>query len=116
MKALLINSTQKTITEIDLDKGLDPIYKAIGNGCNCFACPVVFDNGDTLYVDDEGLFKQQEGAFMFPNWAYPIVGNAVIVGCDDEGESVDAKSTPQDFSDIMWLNQAQVENYQSNFL
>ena len=30
---------------------------------------------------------------MFDDWEYPLVGNAIILGTDDEGESVDCKST-----------------------
>jgi hypothetical protein len=34
---------------------------------------------------------------MMRGWDYPILGNAVILGTDEEGNSVDAKSLIDDF-------------------
>ena len=55
MKAILINPEDQTIKEIDIKKGINAMYKAID--CDGFAAPVTYDNGDTMYCDDEGLFK-----------------------------------------------------------
>lgn len=46
-------------------------------------------NGDTLYVDDEGLFKSKHGLFRISGLEQPLAGNGVLVGAetyDDEGE------------------------------
>jgi len=104
MKGLLINPTDKTITEVEIAQGLQPIYDALGNNCTTFAVPIVYPNGDGMYVDDEGLFKQQNGGFQFPNWSYPLLGNALILGSDEEGNSVDVKTTKEELlKDIEWL-------------
>lgn len=116
MKALKIDSTNKTITFVEIGNSLQDIYNGIGNKCTCFTCPVSYPNNDALYTDDEGLFKPQKGGFMFRDWAYPIVGNALILGNTPMGESADVRSTPADFKDIIWLNESQVERYRSNFL
>lgn len=103
MRAIKIDVEQKKVYEIEI-KDYKDIYPAIGNGCELFACPIFFENADTLYTDDEGLLKPEMiGCFSMPDWDYPLVGNAVILGSDDEGESVDAKSTIEEIENqIIW--------------
>jgi hypothetical protein len=46
------------------------------------------------------------------NWSYAIVGNAIILGTDEEGESIDCKYSPMDvYSQIIWGNKAVAEEY-----
>lgn len=94
-KAILINVEAQTITETTIGHYSD-IYTAIGNGCNTFECPVQLENGDTVYVDENGLYHDPKGCFIMTNWGYPVLGNAIILGSDDEGESVDCKSTVEE--------------------
>ena len=91
-KAILIDVQAQTITETQIGHYSD-IYAKIGSGCHTFACPVEFDNGDSLYIDDEGLYHDPKGCFVMKGWAVPVVGNAIILGSDEEGESVDCQST-----------------------
>lgn len=91
--AILIDVVNKSISQVTINHYKE-IYNVIGNGCNTFDCPYQFDNGDTLYVDDEGLLHENvHGCFMFDGWRIPCVGNAIILGTNDEGESIDCKST-----------------------
>lgn len=116
MKVIKIDSGNKTITLIDLDKGLQPIYDAIGNGCGCFTCPIEFENGDVMYVDDEGLYNTFEGGIMMPDWAYPIVGNVLIVGTDDEGNTVDCNTTVEEITPlIQWIDKSSCERWAAKF-
>jgi len=94
-KALLIDVIAKTITEVEVGHYSD-IYKHIGNGCNLFQVPIEFENRDSIYVDEEGLLKEVHGGFTMEGWAYPLIGNAVIQGCDDEGNGIDYKSDIED--------------------
>jgi hypothetical protein len=111
-KALKIDVVNQTVTSIMIDDIKD-IYKEIGNGCDLFCCPVDFENGDTLYADDESLLRENvECCFLMDNWSYAIVGNAIILGTDEEGESVDCKSSPIDIhSQIIWGNKEVAEEY-----
>ena len=112
MKALKIDVVNKTVSTIDI-KDYKEIYAAIGNGCELFCCPIEFDNGDTLYSDDEGLLHENvEGCFALNDWNYPLVGNAIILGSDDEGESADAKTKAEDIlNQIIWGNSEAAETY-----
>lgn len=90
-KALLIDVVAKTISEIQIGDYQD-IYKHIGNGCNLFQIPIEFENGDCIFVDEEGLLKEVQGCFMMQGWSYPLCGNGVILGQDEEGDSADCKT------------------------
>lgn len=111
MKVLKIDVVAKTVTEIELGKGIKNIYAAIGNGCNLFCVPVEFDNGDSIYADDEALLQENvEGAFIMEGWDYPIVGNALIIGVNEEGDSSDCKTSLDDlFSKITFLDKDAAE-------
>lgn len=92
-KAILIDVVNQLVSHIDIGHYKE-IYDAIGNGCSTFDCPFQLDNGDTLYVDDEGLLHDNVyGCFILNGWNVPCVGNAIILGTSDDGESIDCKST-----------------------
>jgi len=98
MRAIKIDIENQTVTEINIENSLDSIYEAIGNECTTFTCPISYANGDAMYCDDESLLRPEtiQGAFMYPDWRYPIVSNAIIIGTDDMGNSTDAVSSPRD--------------------
>jgi hypothetical protein len=98
-KAIKINVENKTIEEIEISDGINSISKEIGNNCQYFCCPFIFDNMDSIYADDEALLRIDDikGGFKMENWAYPLVGNAIILGTDDEGDSINYKSDINEF-------------------
>ena len=96
-KGIKINSELQTLEYVTLGNDYKEIYPIIGEKCTMFACPITFDNEDTMYVDDDGMFQGYTKGFMMDNWNYPIFGNALILGADEEGDSVDAKHSIEDF-------------------
>lgn len=114
MRAILINPEKKEITEIQIGDDYKEIYKVID--CECFSAPVIYDNNDALYCDDEGLFVPQKGGIIMTDWNYPILGKMLILGTDNDGNSTNAKSNIEFFTDnITWLDEEQAENYRSKF-
>jgi hypothetical protein len=93
-KAIKINVETKSVEYVTLADDYQAIYPQIGNGCTTFAVPYTFENNDSMFVDDESLLRYDDikGGFILEDWETPIVGNAIILGCDDEGDSVDVKS------------------------
>lgn len=105
MKAILINASIETVELIDLkDGGLQSIYEAIGFNCSCIAMPTYCTPNNVLFVDDESLFfdthgLDENGYFGFVYDAsnnagrfeqgFPIIGNGLILGQNDEGDSCD---------------------------
>jgi len=116
MEAIKINSEERKIEIIEINNWKQ-IAPAIGNGCTIFACPVSFENGDTIYIDDEGLYNNFEGGFIMEDWYCPLVGNAIILGTDYEGESIDAQSTIEEIEkSIKWVDKQDCLNWQSEAL
>lgn len=113
MRAILINTETQTINEMEFPKGADAwkqISKTIGNGCTLFECPITFDNGDTIYCDEEGLYNEYKGGIMMDDWHTPLVGNVLILGSTSSGRSNDAKSDVNELrSKITFLTRLECE-------
>ena len=115
MKAFKINTAERKVEEIEINSWED-IAPAIGNECTTFACPVTFENEDTIYVDDEGLYHPFEGGFMMENWNYPCVGNAILQGTDEEGESTEPLTTKEELEAmIIWVDKKKCEMWAAQF-
>ena len=77
----------------------DDNWKAIAPAMDChtFSCVYPADFPDTLYVDDEGLIHNGPKHFyQFDGVPQPLVGKSLVLGCDDQGETINAQSTLED--------------------
>ena len=104
-----IDSRKREVNLVKIDDwNYKKIYDLIGHGCRNFEVPFVFDNEDTLYTDGEFAIKEfssevDENGFYYPGdygfillpyyKKFVFLGNAVITGSNDEGETVSVKST-----------------------
>jgi hypothetical protein len=91
---------------------LDDIYEQLA--CDIFTCPLTFDNNDSLFVDDEGLFVEPStllGAFYIEGFpSQPLFGHGLIVGVDDEGETDEVLSTVEEIKKkVTFLNDEAAE-------
>jgi hypothetical protein len=110
-KVIVIDSAKREVYEASVGEYTD-IYPLLGEGVHTFACPVHFNESDVLYVDDEGLYNKFEGGYIMKDWHYPICGNGVICGGDEEGESADVTLSVDAVRDmVMWVDKAQCENW-----
>lgn len=120
MKAILIDSTNQKLVPIELDESkelLNQYYELIGNNCQCIDVPYEFSNSDMLIVDDEGILNNAEFGFKFPDFLYPIVGNGIIIGLDEEtGDSTSVNSPIEAFNNIIWCNKEETKNHISKML
>jgi hypothetical protein len=85
MKAILINSAERTITEVDYD-GSEQLRKLVGGWIEL---AYMWPSKDVLYVDEEGLMKPQAHFFRItvrPD--QPMVGNGVIIGPERDTDEV----------------------------
>ena len=89
MKAILIDSINKEVKEVEIGKGIDEMYKFLN--CEIFTIASYLDKQDAIFVDDEGLMNGTDVFFTYEGAHQPFAGNGLIMGCDDEGESVDCK-------------------------
>lgn len=116
IKAIKIDVEKQSIYEIEIDNTLQAKYDAIGNDCRLIEVGAYFkhtnilrDFKDVMYVDEESLLKNdtREKAFktgifklaMPPSnigeeyvgdrrsVIYTFVGNAIIVGTSNDGDT-----------------------------
>lgn len=93
MKAILISVHNQSVTQIEIEDGLDSIYKAIGCDTIEAVHSYILQGGDIIYVDEEGLLKDEPGPFFVLNGFHqPLAGNGLVLGTDEEGDSCDAET------------------------
>jgi len=110
-QVIVINSEKQTIEFAEISNYKD-IYPLIGNECDTFCCPVSFDNADTIYADDEALYHPYQGGIIMPDWDYPLIGNFVIVGTDEDGDNADVQSTLDEIrSKVRFLSKSEVASW-----
>lgn len=121
IKGLLIDPYAQKITEVQIpveDDGscLNGMYRAIG--CEC----VDVGRGglrylpshpeDDVWFDDEASFTDKTQCFAIPGWQ-PLIGKGLILGYDDNGNSIDHTLTPEDVEEleesIFWIERRSVE-------
>lgn len=96
MRTILINPEAQTVTELDLESGLKNIQLTVG--CSCVTVlRIEGDNNDAIWVDDEGLLNPS--GFVFEYQGHPLVGNGLIIGADDEGDSIGTALSLDDVKD-----------------
>lgn len=87
MKAYLIDVASRTITETDYSGDYKDIYRHLG--CSTFDLARI-DEGDGIFVDDEGLLKGPVyNFFAIRGYTQPLAGKGLVLGSDAEGESIE---------------------------
>ena len=86
MKAILIDVKKQEVKEVEHDDTLASIYKHV----NCGTFDVVnIDGVNSIYVDDEGLFVEDQLYFKYTGTtnSVSLAGNGLVLGVDEEGET-----------------------------
>lgn len=89
--AVLVDPYKEEVTDITYDasdyKNIYPLLH-----CSCFTV-VHLDDEDDMLVDDEGLLtvKPDTKFFRYKDYPQPIAGYGLIVGTDDEGETISSR-------------------------
>jgi hypothetical protein len=114
MKALLINPIDKTIEEVEYDGDYKQIYKYID------ASPfgvVDIPNDDTIYIDDEGLYKDNQHFFIHKDVPTPLGGKALVLGADhDTGDSTSVHATRKELKHrITFIGEQRVDHSKLGF-
>lgn len=120
MKGILIDPFTRTITAVDVENGIQPIYDQIKAGtfdCVRLQSQKGSTHEETIYIDDEGLFKdawtedgdgnvvQTQAYFRWAGYGHPLAGRALILGTNmNNGESEDTRLTVEDCElMVKWL-------------
>jgi hypothetical protein len=97
MKCFLINPYTKTITEEDLVGDYTAIYTMLSvpeHKVSTFAI-VNISETEILYVDDNGLLRDlsENRFFLMAGYPQPLAGCGLVIGGNDEGETVASQMT-----------------------
>lgn len=110
-KAILIDVTSETVSEIEVQDSVEAFNKAIGS--DCYTCGPRLENGDGVLVDDEGLLKltPESKFFTFGNYPQPLVGNGLLLGSNPQtGDTRNVQSNVERIKrSVRFLNMAQVQ-------
>jgi len=87
IKAITVDPYLKMITESEIENSLEGFQHAIGDH---FIELVRLDDNQLMYVDSEGLFRENQQFFVY-NKKFPFAGKAIIFGDNGEGGSIDTK-------------------------
>ena len=101
MKGILINPLDKTIKEVVYTGDFREIYDLVD--CRTFDC-VMVDSENDMYIDDEGLYVDDQRYFRMVELGANYAGKALILSHDDEGDSVSTTLSIEEVKDIVeWL-------------
>ena len=128
IKAILIDVENKQIKELELQSESSSfnLYKVLKCEYITSACGDLFNRlSHALFVDDEGLLKEEHlGAFcirigetghLYESQVFS--GNGIIVGINDEGESIDHQLDIEIIKDIVrWEDIAKLPQPSMTFI
>ncbi len=101
MKAILIDTKNEEVREVDHDDTLKNIYELV----DCATFDVLrLDGVNGIYVDDEGLFVEDQRFFIYHGTnrdgshgrVQALAGNGLILGVDSEGNSISPTLTVEE--------------------
>jgi hypothetical protein len=101
---ILINPHQRYIESISglFDEYHEYLRCLIGGRIYTFVR--LYENGDGVYIDDEGLYAPERHFWIHRNYPQPLVNIGVFVGVNDMGETVPASTALHQLQkDLCWI-------------
>ena len=111
VKAILIDVKNQEVKEVEHDNTLQNIYDLLV--CRTFDV-VRIDDVNSIFVDDEGILKDNlYFQYSGSNGIFQLAGNGLLLGIDDEGNSISPTLTVEDVKDkVRFLSEGfKVEPY-----
>lgn len=104
MKAYLIDPFAKTFEIVEYSGNYRQIYEYIKAGSFDVAA---MENGDGIFVDDEGLLKPLDEQEYFvvrtrEGQTHFLAGRALILGCDDNGDSIAPVGAFEEYAQLLF--------------
>lgn len=73
-------------------------------GARMFTFVRLYENGDGVYIDDEGLYAEDRHFWIHKNYPQPLVNKGLFVGTDKEGNTVPPQTSLTEFEkDIKFI-------------
>lgn len=114
---ILIDPAARTVTRAEIEGGdtLRGMYRLMQ--CSLVEAIVYLNpQNDCLMGDEEALFKSGQRFFTMSGFPQPIAGRCLIVGTDDEGDTVTPSvSVERVAANVQWVGNAKaVEEFNEN--
>ena len=93
MNAYFINPFSQKITTVDYDGDYQSISRMIDASRGYFDVVRLYQNQDAAFVDDEGLYVEDQQFWIHRNYPQPLAGKALVLGCNDEGDSIEPQTS-----------------------
>lgn len=105
-RVVIINSETQQVTEDEIS-GLEDMQKIVGGRIER---AFIIDNGDEIYVNEEGLLRGSNFFCEMVNKDFILFGNAIIVGAvTPTGANRDALSTTEEIREqINFLGEKEI--------
>jgi len=108
MKAYLIDPVAREITAVEYSGDYLDIYALID--ASTFDVVRLYRNGDGAFIDDEGLFRSNQSFWLHKNYPQPIAGAGLLLGVDEEGESIAPETDIETLRrDVVFMSAEQVQ-------
>lgn len=103
MKAMLIDPNARKMTEVKYSGDYRDIYKLIG--ADTFDVARINDEGDGIYIDDNGLENPVYNFIGIKGYPQPLAGKGLLLGCDVEtGKSKEASVSKEWLkANVFWV-------------
>ena len=89
MKAILIDSYNRVVEEVSLDPDQNMLHQWYDHiKCDMAQVGHYITEHDSIIVDEEGLLKPCDHFFTYDGAHQPFAGNGLVVGVDEDGETV----------------------------
>lgn len=121
MRGYLVDPFTKTVTEVDTTGY--PHFKTLIEvdiiaAVNIAEYPensdTLYSKRDTVWVDDEGLLKSGEQAFFqVKGYNQPLAGKGILLGSDEEGETVGAYMQFELFKSMVSFPDVELDHMES---
>lgn len=91
-KTILIDPFTRTVSEVEYNGQYKHIYDLIQ--CDTYDAARINQHGDAIFVDDEGLFKEEQAFFWHEDYPQPLAGRGLLLGCRaTDGETIAPTTT-----------------------
>lgn len=98
MLAILIDPFTETIEVVDYSGDWQDISTLLE--CSLFTT-IDLDENNTLYVDDEGLYVEDQRFFNLEGYPQPLAGRGLVLGYTPDGDSTDSSLTISQVQDMV---------------
>lgn len=102
IKALFIDVVKQSVTPIEIKNKFSEYYPLL----ECQTIEAIhLENGDVIYIDEEGLLSEQDGYFRLKGYHQVYAGHGLVIGTEiskqDENDDGNCLSTVQDILNLI---------------